>query len=339
MRTVEVIQSSGKIVNRHTRIKLCLVVLFVLCLAATGRAASAAEKQKLESVIFAITGHNANFLPLAVAEEKGFFRAAGIRANIQPMKLPVAVAGASTGEVPYLFTTTSTIGAAMQGLPLRIVSFINVGSWFLYAEPNVVSIAHLKGKMIAQGNSTGLQDSMLKLMLKANGLDPNRDVRFLYIGSPDLVLQMLKSGQVQAAISQLPIPLIAEREGLRILGNTADYGRFPTAAVGTSLTRIKNNPDEVKGVIRGTLRGIRFIQDNIGESSAILSRWAGIPENQARRTLELMRSTYLPDGMLAEEEIQAFVDERVAALKVNRKVLPSDVVDFGLLKRVLKELP
>jgi NitT/TauT family transport system substrate-binding protein len=305
----------------------------------TGSAVTAAEKQKLESLVFAITGHNANFLPLVVAEEKGFYQSAGIRANIQPMKLPVAVAGATTGEVPYLFTTTSTIGAAMQGLPLRIVAFINVGSWFLYAEPSIQSIADLKGKMIAQGNVTGLQDSMLRLMLKANGLDPNRDVRFLYIGSPDLVLNMLKSGQVHAAISQLPIPLVAEREGLRILGNTADYGRFPTAAVGTSQARIKNNPDEVKAVIRGTLRAIRFIQDNIGESAGILSRWASIPENQARRTLELMRSTYLPDGMLKEEEIQAFIDERVAALKVTRKVRPSDVVDFGQLKGILKELP
>lgn len=321
------------------RRSLCLAIAIALYLVATGSTAIAAERQKLESVVFAITGHNANFLPLVVAEEKGFYQAAGIRANIQPMKLPVAVAGASTGEVPYLFTTASTIGAAMQGLPLRIVAFINVGSWFLYAEPNIESIADLKGKMIAQGNATGLQNSMLRLMLKANGLDPNRDVRFLYIGSPDLVLQMLKSGQVQGAISQLPIPLIAEREGLRILGNTADYGRFPTAAIGTSLARIKNNPNEVKAVIRGTLRAIRFIQDNIEQSAGILSRWAGIPENQARRTLELMRSTYLPDGLLKEEEIQAFVDERVAALKVTRKVRPSDVVDFGLLKGVLKELP
>lgn len=325
--------------NWHTRIRLCSAIVIALYLMPTGFVASAAEKQKLESVVFAITSHNANFLPLVVAEQKGFYRGAGIRANIQPMKLSVAVAGAATGEVPYIFTTTSTIGAAMQGLPLRIVAFINVGSWFLYADPNIHSISELKGKIIAQASPHGLQNTMLKGMLKANGVDPSRDVRFLYIASTDLTLAVLKSGQVQAAISQLPLPLIAEREGFRILGNTADYERFPTAAVGTSLTRIKNNPDEVKSVIRGTLRATKFIQENIGESSAILSRWASIPEDQARRTLELMKSTFLPDGMLKEEEIQAFVDERVAALKVTRKVRPSDVFDFGLLKAVLKESP
>jgi ABC-type nitrate/sulfonate/bicarbonate transport system substrate-binding protein len=209
----------------------------------------------------------------------------------------------------------------------------------LYADPNIRSISELKGKIIAQASPHGLQNAMLKGMLKANGVDPSRDVRFLYIASTDLTLAVLKSGQVQAAISQLPTPLIAEREGFRILGNTADYQRFPTAAIGTSLDRIKNRPDEVKEVIRGTLRATKFVQENIGESSAILSQWAGIPENQARRTLELMKSTFLPDGMLKEEEIQAFIDERVVALKVTREVRPADVFDFSLLQGVLKELP
>jgi NitT/TauT family transport system substrate-binding protein len=325
--------------KRHT-IRLCSAIAITLSLLpATRSTVKAAEQPKGESLVFAITSHNANFLPLVVAEQKGFYRGAGIRANVQPMKLAVAVAGAATGEVPYIFTTTSTIGAAMQGLPLRIVAFINVGSWFLYADPNIRSISELKGKIIAQASPHGLQNAMLKIMLKANGVDPNRDVRFLYIASTDLTLAVLKSGQVQAAISQLPLPLIAEREGFRILGNTADYQRFPTAAIGTSLERIKNKPDEVKAVIRGTLRATKFIQENVGESAVILSQWAGIPENQARRTLELMKSTFLPDGMLKEEEIQAFVDERVAALKVTRDVRPSDVFDFGLLQGVLKESP
>ena len=320
-------------------IRVCSAIVIAFYLIAIRSTARAAEKSKTESLVFAITSHNANFLPLVVAEQKGFYRGAGIRANIQPMKLAVAVAGAATGEVPYIFTTTSTIGAAMQGLPLRIVGFINVGSWFLYSDPNIRSISELKGKIIAQASPHGLQNAMLKGMLKANGVDPSRDVRFLYIASTDLTLAVLKTGQVQAAISQLPIPLIAEREGFRILGNTADYERFPTAAIGTSLERLKNNPDEVKAVIRETLRATKFIQENIGESSTILSRWAGIPEEQARRTLELMKSTFLPDGLLKEEEIQAFVDERVAALKLTRKVHPSEVFDFGLLKAVLKESP
>jgi ABC-type nitrate/sulfonate/bicarbonate transport system substrate-binding protein len=325
--------------NCHTITRLCSAVVIALYLAPPGSRASAAEKLKAESVVFAITSHNANFLPLVVAEQKGFYRGAGIRANIQPMKLSVAVAGAATGEVPYIFTTTSTVGAAMQGLPLRIVAFINVGSWFLYADPNIRSISELKGKIIAQASPHGLQNAMLKGMLKANGVDPGRDVRFLYIASTDLTLAVLKSGQVHAAISQLPLPLIAEREGFRILGNTADYQRFPTAAIGTSLERIKNNRDEVKAIIRGTLRATKFIQENIAESSGILSRWAGISEDQARRTLELMKSTFLTDGMLKEEETQAFVDERMAALKVTRKVSPSELFDFSLLNAVLKESP
>src|SRR5688500_13977198 len=168
--------------------------------------------------------------------------------------------GALTGEVPYVFATTSVVGAAMQGHSLRQVAIVNVGSFFLYADPSIRSIADLRGKAITEGSRTGIQDHLLRVMLKAHGLDADRDVSLVYV-SNDLGYAAVQSGQVQAAIAQLPVPLMAERDGYRILGNTADYGKFPTASIGTALDRIQNRADEVKGVIRGTLLGMRHIKE------------------------------------------------------------------------------
>jgi NitT/TauT family transport system substrate-binding protein len=226
----------------------------------------------------------------------------------------------------------------MQGLPLRVVAYVNVGSFFLFSRPEIRTIADLKGKVIAQATVAGLQDYLLKAMLKANGLDPTRDVQYVSLGDDSLGLAAVKSGQVHAAIAQVPTPLIAEKEGLRIIGNTADFARFPTAAIGTSLERMKSRQQEVKEVIRGTLLGIRYITEHHEESAQILSRWQKVSLDVAQRTLELLRPSWVVNGFLSDEEIRAVIDERKASLKITREIAPADVVDYRFLKEAQKEL-
>jgi ABC-type nitrate/sulfonate/bicarbonate transport system substrate-binding protein len=288
----------------------------------------------LEPIVFAIPSLNANFLPLVVAEEKGFYRPGGIFARIQQMAVPVSIAGASTGEVPYVFATTSVIGAAMRGLPLRVVGFVNVGSFFLYAGPGIRTFADLKGKIIAEATVAGLQDHLLKTMLRANGIDPMRDVKYLSLGDESLGVAAVKTGQVHAAIAQLPTPLIAEKEGLKILGNTANFARFPTAAIGTSLNRLKSRPAEVKAVIRGTLQGMKFVKENLDESAAILARWQKLSPDLARRTLELLAPSWVDNGVLTDDEIRAVIEERKKPLNLTKDFAVSDVVNFQLLNEV-----
>lgn len=302
-----------------------------------GQTSPGAQAPTLESVVFAIPSPNANFLPLVVAEEKGFYRSGGVSTRIQALPSTAAIAAATSGEVHYVFATTSVIGAAMRGLPLRVTGFVNVGSFFLFAAPDIRSISDLKGKTIGKTSVAGLQDHLVKAMLAAHGLDPLRDVRYLFLGEESFGVLAVKTGQVQAAIAQLPTPLVAEKEGLRILANSANHARFPTAAIGTSLNRLKSHPAEVKAVIRGTLRGVKFIKDNLDESSAILARWQKMQPELARRSLELLAPSWVENGLLTDDEIRAVIEERKKPLNLTKDFSISDVVDFQLLNEVQKE--
>jgi hypothetical protein len=59
--------------NQDSRIYFRLVVLVALCLLATARAAIAAEKQKVESLVFAITGHKREFSSIGRGGKKRAF--------------------------------------------------------------------------------------------------------------------------------------------------------------------------------------------------------------------------------------------------------------------------
>jgi ABC-type nitrate/sulfonate/bicarbonate transport system substrate-binding protein len=291
----------------------------------------------LTSLIFAVTSFNANYLPLLIAEEHGYYARAGIRADVQAMQIPIAMAGVASGEIGYAFAANSLVGAAMQGQPLRQLAIINVGSFFIYSDPSIQSVADLRGKTLTIGDRTGIQDYLMRALLRGHGLDPERDVSVVHI-PVDLAYAALQSGQVQAAMAQLPIPLLAERDGYRIIANTADYGRFPTASVGTSLDRMANQTDQVRAVIRGTLLGIKHLKERPGDGAEILARHNSIPLEEARRTVELMLPSYMDNGLLTDEDIRRVIEERRTVLGNTQEFAPSDLVDFRLLREVLREL-
>ena len=304
---------------------------------APGQTAVAQQPQPLESVLMAIPGLNANFLPLFVAEEKGFFRQAGVDPSIQVMDPGASVAGAATGEIPFVFSTTSVMGGTMSGQPLREVAFINVGSFLLYVDPGIDSIADLKGKVIYEASRAGLQDYLLKTMLQKNGLDPERDVSYVY-GQEQAGLAAMLTGQVQGSIAQLPVPLEAERQGYKIIGNTADYARFPTAAVGTSVDRVNNRQDQVKGVVRATLQGIKYLKDHEAEAAEIAVRRLEVSPVDAGRILEFLRPSWVDNGKLTDAEIQAVIEERKATLNLTADFTPAMLVDYRGLDEVQREL-
>jgi NitT/TauT family transport system substrate-binding protein len=340
---------------RRCALALVLVSLLATHCAAPGAAPSAAPPpsastagaQRAEApapapppatpVIFAITSFNANYLPLLVAEENGYYAQGGVRPDIQSMQIPIAMAGVTSGEIGYAFAANSLVGAAMQGHPLRQLAIINVGSFFIYADPSIRSVAELRGKAVTIGDRTGIQDHLLRTLLKAHALDPERDVTIVHIAT-DLAYAAIQAGQVQAAMAQLPFPLIAERDGYRILANTTDYGKFPTASVGTSLDRITSQTEQVKAVIRGSLLGIKAIKERPGDAAEVLARRGGVPPEEARRTVELMLPSYVDNGILSDEDVRAVIEERKAAVGATQDFAPSDLVDFRLLREVLQEL-
>jgi NitT/TauT family transport system substrate-binding protein len=304
---------------------------------APGQTAAPQPPQRSESVLMAIPGLNANFLPLFVAEEKGFFRQAGLDPSIQVMDPGASVAGAATGEIPYVFSTTSVMGGTMSGQPLREVAFINVGSFLLYTDPGIGSISDLKGKVIYEASRAGLQDYLLRTMLQKNGLDPERDVSYVY-GQEQAGLAAMLTGQVHASIAQLPVPLEAERQGFKIIGNTADYARFPTAAVGTSVDRIANRQDQVRSVIRATLQGIKYLKEHEAEAAEIAVRRLEVSPADAGRILEFLRPSWVDNGKLTDAEIQAVIEERKGTLNLTADFTPAMLVDYRALDEVQREL-
>src|ERR1700751_3140028 len=118
-----------------------LVLILILTTANT----VAAEENRITIGLTTRTGTTG--LPFVIAEEKGLFKSEGLNAIIVIMQNQVVVNGVVARQVDYGGTFSNLVGAALAGLPVRIVMSIMEGSdHYLVTAPHIKRVEDLKGK-------------------------------------------------------------------------------------------------------------------------------------------------------------------------------------------------
>jgi ABC-type nitrate/sulfonate/bicarbonate transport system substrate-binding protein len=83
-----------------------------------------------------------------------------------------------------MFGGGSGMVAAAQGLPIRIVHLPHkFADLTLVGRPEFKTVAQLRGKKVAVSSFSGAVYSSTRAMLAAGGLDPDKDVQWLGLGS------------------------------------------------------------------------------------------------------------------------------------------------------------
>ena len=138
---------------------------------------------------------NAQFVPLALAEMRGFFREDGLEGEVIRINPTVALAALVSGELDYWTVIGNSVGAAIHGMPLRVTACFVPGSpSALIARPEFKSVQELRGKAIGLNTSGGALESTGRLIFKHFGLDPDKEIKFLPLGTSERRLAAMKQG-------------------------------------------------------------------------------------------------------------------------------------------------
>src|SRR5213594_935833 len=160
------------------------------------------------------TRNGSTSLPFVIAEEKGFFKSEGLNAIVVVMQNQVVVNGVVTRNVDYGGTFSNFIGAALSGLPVRIVMSVMDGSdHYLVTSPNVKRVEDLKGKKFGISSFGGTPHSEAIMILRKYGMNPEKDVIFLQIGGSSSLYAALDSGSIDAAMLVPPFNKLAQKRG------------------------------------------------------------------------------------------------------------------------------
>jgi len=326
-----------------THYKSFRIAILLVLLALTPFFASSIQAQTLKKVRLASSSTNVSFLALYTALNRGFFKDEGIDLEIIFMPANLASTAVLNGDVDYNGAVTGTIGAAVQGRPMKVLLFtVSKPLLFLIGQKNIKDVKQLKGKKIAGSSPGGSATLLANQALKQIGLEPGKDVSVLQMsGNAASRFAVLESGVVDASLLSVPENIIAHERGYNELLFLGDVIEFPQNGFGTSEKRIRENPDEVYRMVRATLRGLQFIWDKNNQeavTSILMKQWKVNDRKMAAEMARQVNRVLTKDAYVKPESVQVLVDLARESAKVTRPVSAMDVVDYSFLEKARKEL-
>jgi NitT/TauT family transport system substrate-binding protein len=142
----------------------------------------------------------------------------------------------------------------------------------LLVRPEIKRPEDLKGKRLATSGLGSLGDFLNRYIVKKYGLDPNRDIVWLSVGTPPERLQALVSGGVVAADLSHPSDVQGERLGFRVLWDARQEVSYPSMSVVTRRKHVQEDRDTVMRMIKAHVEAIHFFKTQRDFALKVLSK-------------------------------------------------------------------
>jgi NitT/TauT family transport system substrate-binding protein len=279
-------------------------------------------------------------LPFVIAEEKGFFKSEGLNAVSVVMQNQVVVNGVVARQVDYGGTFSNFVGAALSGLPVRIVMAVMDGSdHYLVTSPNIKRVEDLKGKKFGISSFGGTPHSEAIMILRKFGMNPEKDVTFLQIGGSSSRYAALDSGSIDAAMLVPPFNKLANKRGFNEILSFNEIMQIPLGGLTVHTQRIKEKPDEIVRMIKAMLKGVNYIRNNQAEILSIMASKWGIKEADVREGIYRdIVGIYTRNGVASDETMKNVLQLVRETRKSKDDLGVSDIVDWSFAKKAQAEL-
>ena len=199
------------------------------------------------------------FAPFYVAQERGYFKEAGLDVTFRYGFESDLLKLVGTNELPFMIGSgEEVILGRSQGLPVRYVM-----RWyrkfpvvlFAKAEKGIKSPADLVGKRVGLPGLFGASYVGWEALVFASGLDPSK-VTLQSIGFTQATA--INQDQVDAAMDYIvngPVQLRLEGKEVTVLP-VSDYVDLPSNGIITNDKVIREQPELVRALVAAVLRGL-----------------------------------------------------------------------------------
>jgi len=305
--------------------------------AASPAAGASAGPVPALTVVYVVTAATQSCLWMA--DEIGAFDKYNTKVNLKFIESAVAVKALVAKEVEVVMqSATAIINANLNGnADLTYVGSVsNHPQGEVVAEASIKTPADLKGKIIGTDKPGTTTDYYTKLALKLMGMQPT-DVQFRPIGSGDIVLQALLSGQLPAGTMTPPQSFAAEAKGFNVLQTTFKEEYQGNGAI-VQRARMNELAPALKGFLAGVRDGVKAFNEQPDKAKQIIAKYAKIDDPQVlERTYQFHQTSnpFSKDLHPTLPGIQAMLDFLAEnGLPEAKNAKPEQFVDLTLLNQL-----
>lgn len=280
-------------------------------------------------------------LAFTTTRDKGYYREEGLDVELILMSAPFASRALLSGDVEVATVGGAGLPPVLSGAPLRFVfTTYNRPMFWLYSKPDIRSVKELKGKRVGVSGIGSGPDSLVREVLRRNGLEGGRDVAILSLGVMPMIFSGLQSGVVDAAMLSPPVTFKADENGFRelIAFNQQDLVELQ----GSILVReafLQSDPVTLEKFIRSTYKGFLYIKQNRAGTIPILGRYLQVKDDLAAKAYDqVVRPAMTQDGTLGDDLQKKAVEHVLKRLDVKEPPALSRIFDFSMARRVIADL-
>jgi NitT/TauT family transport system substrate-binding protein len=318
---------------------LLLAALVILFLWAQTPSALTAQAKPLVKVVVGYGSTDGGVAVLGFAKETKLFEKHG---------LDVVLVGMGTGSVSLRaliakdlqissLSGSGLVQAALQGADtVLIAALINGFVFKVFSAPEISSPAQLKGKKLGVSRYGATSDFAVRLALKKWGLNPERDVNILQIGTSQDTVRAMQTKMLDAGVTTGTSSLVARKSGFRELGDLADLGLdYPTSAIGTTKSYLQKNEVTVNGFMLAYIEAIHDFKRNKEVALAVLKKYT---RNDDREVLEHnyndIASRYLAMPVPTLEGIRTILTELSSTMPAAKNADPEQFVSYKIAREI-----
>jgi len=293
--------------------------------------------QSLREIRVASSTISSTTLATFYARDRKFFEKEGFDVKVILVQTSAALAALAAGDVDYTTFSTSAIEAALKGMPIRLVAVTTqYPPTSLVVRKEITQVTDLKGRKLGASSYGGTTYGVAIFVLKHYGVNP-KDVTILALGDQTARLAALKNRHVDAALIQPPEDIKAVALGdFKILLDAGTLYKLPSGGISTTLKKIRENPTEVRKVVRAVVGATRFMTEPQNKDDVInyIVTFFKLDKSSAEECYRKLVPSQSRTGMVDRDKIQLVIDSAVERGLTDKPLDPDMVVDFSFAKEL-----
>ncbi|HVA25514.1 MAG TPA: ABC transporter substrate-binding protein [Chloroflexota bacterium] len=262
-----------------------------------------------------------------MADAAGIFKKNGLDVKITYIASSQGIPALISGETQIANVGGSeTLSAVAGGADLVTVTNDSpVYPFIVQVAPQIKSIADLKGKKLGVSNFGSASDIALRVGLQRKGLNPDKDVSIISVGSASNRLAAMQSGAIVGGVSFPPASLKLEAQGFHTLIDLSALNA--PAAIGTgvlSRSYFKAHHDVAQKYVDSVVEAIARAKKDEPFTVNVLEKYFKSNDTKAMQaTYDYFVNHVIP--ALPYPKPEQYADSKAVLGKKNAKVAAFDV--------------
>jgi len=281
--------------------------------------------QELRRIHYGTTTSTAH-LPIWVAKDAGLFSKSGL--NVEPIQIrggALITMGIMSGQLQFSGAgAESAVAARVEGGDIVLLACpVDSDAVYLIARPEIKSPAELKGKATAVTRLGSTTHFYLRAALRQVGLDPEKDVTILQLGTGTETVSAMEGGRISMAAltNRYAIPLLQRGWPMFVDLSTTDLV-YPSSCVASSRAFVKAEPKTVDDFLRAYVAAIQLIKKDHSFAEKTFAKWLREKDpDLIKKTVESYAKLFKPAPYVPDKGIETVMKDLA-----NRRPVPKEFI-------------